>query len=99
MAAFLAKKYTTTQFQLKRGSVLIQILKQKQYEPLFLGEQIFTIFLGVRGFLDDLGSKNSNKISKIEYFWYTLLEFNFPGLVLKIILKDSLLNKNFGKLF
>jgi len=96
-ASFGSDLDATTQFQLKRGSVLVQILKQKQYDPLFLGEQIFLIFLGVKGFLDELSIKKTNKI---EYYWYSLIEFNFPGLLLRIILKDLLVNeKKIGMLF
>ena len=40
----------TTQYQLKKGSILIQILKQNQFEPQPLVEQIFMIFLGFKGF-------------------------------------------------
>ena len=99
-ASFGSDLDATTQFQLKRGSVLVQILKQKQYDPLFLGEQVFTIFLGVKGYLDDLNTGKSNSINKIQYYWYSLIEFNFPGLLLKIIIKDMLINdKKIGFLF
>jgi len=99
-ASFGSDLDATTQYQLKKGSILVQILKQKQYEPQFLGEQLFIIFLGVKGFLDTVGTKNVAGISKIEYFWYTLLEFHFPGLILNTILKDKLaFEVNIGNLF
>jgi proton translocating ATP synthase F1 alpha subunit len=40
----------TTQYQLKKGNILIPILKQNQFEPQPLVEQIFMIFLGVKGY-------------------------------------------------
>ena len=40
----------TTQYQLKKGNILIQILKQNQFKPQPLVEQIFMIFLGFKGF-------------------------------------------------
>jgi len=43
-----------TQQQLVRGSRLIEILKQKQYEPLPVENQIMIIFAANSGFLDDL---------------------------------------------
>ena len=43
-----------TQQQLVRGSRLIEILKQKQYEPLPVENQIMIIFAANGGFLDDL---------------------------------------------
>jgi F0F1-type ATP synthase alpha subunit len=99
-ASFGSDLDATTQYQLKKGSILVQILKQKQYEPQFLGEQLFMIFLGVKGFLDSIGTKNVSGIAKIEYFWYTLLEFHFPGLIVKTIIQDKLVNeKQIGDLF
>jgi F-type H+-transporting ATPase subunit alpha len=43
-----------TQNQLNRGSRLVEILKQDQYQPLSFGRQILIIFAGTNGFLDDL---------------------------------------------
>jgi F-type H+-transporting ATPase subunit alpha len=43
-----------TQQQLIRGSRLIEILKQKQYEPLAVEKQIMIIFAANGGYLDDL---------------------------------------------
>ncbi len=43
-----------TQKMLNRGARLVELLKQGQYQPLDVAEQIIVIFSGVRGFLDDL---------------------------------------------
>jgi F-type H+-transporting ATPase subunit alpha len=43
-----------TQNQLNRGSRLVEILKQDQYQPLPFSKQILIIFAGTNGFLDDL---------------------------------------------
>jgi F-type H+-transporting ATPase subunit alpha len=43
-----------TQEQLNRGSRLVEILKQDQYQPLSFGKQILIIFAGTNGFLDDM---------------------------------------------
>ena len=43
-----------TQRQLARGSRLVEVLKQKQYEPLPVEKQILIIFAATTGFLDDL---------------------------------------------
>src|SRR5471030_1649047 len=43
-----------TQGQLNRGSRLVEILKQDQYQPLPFSKQILIIFAGTNGFLDDL---------------------------------------------
>jgi len=95
-ASFGSDLDATTQQQLKKGSILVQILKQKQYEPQVLCEQLFVIFLGVKGFLDNV---KLSGIAKLEFFWYTLIEFYFPGLILKTLIKDQFRNeKQVGKL-
>jgi F-type H+-transporting ATPase subunit alpha len=43
-----------TQDQITRGERVVEILKQGQYQPLSLGEQIMIIYAGVNGMLDDL---------------------------------------------
>jgi F-type H+-transporting ATPase subunit alpha len=43
-----------TQNQLTRGSRLVEILKQKQYQPLPVEKQILIVFAATKGFLDDL---------------------------------------------
>ena len=44
----------STQHQLNRGARLVELLKQKQFEPLPIEEQIVLLFAGVKGFLDGL---------------------------------------------
>ena len=44
----------TTQSQLNRGQHLQEILKQPQYQPLSLENQIVEIFAGTRGFADNV---------------------------------------------
>jgi F-type H+-transporting ATPase subunit alpha len=39
---------------LARGARLTQLLKQDQYRPLPVEEQVVSIFAGVRGFLDPI---------------------------------------------
>jgi F-type H+-transporting ATPase subunit alpha len=43
-----------TQSQLNRGRRLVEILKQKQFEPLDVALQVSSVFAGTKGFLDDL---------------------------------------------
>jgi len=42
----------TTQRQLNRGARLTQLLKQPQYSPLQMEEQVVVIYAGTRGYLD-----------------------------------------------
>jgi len=41
-----------TQAQLDRGVRLVELLKQPQYKPMSLAEEIVILFAGVRGFID-----------------------------------------------
>ncbi|MCY4381300.1 MAG: F0F1 ATP synthase subunit alpha [Proteobacteria bacterium] len=43
----------TTQQTLKRGKVLVQILKQPQYSPLHIGLQVAILYAATRGYLDN----------------------------------------------
>jgi F-type H+-transporting ATPase subunit alpha len=43
-----------TKQQLDRGSRLTELLKQNQYQPLSVAEQVTMLFSGVNGFLDDV---------------------------------------------
>ena len=48
----------STQKLLNRGSKLTELLKQKQYSPLTVAEQVISVFCGVKGYLDDIEQKN-----------------------------------------
>ena len=43
-----------TQKSLDRGQRMVELLKQPQYEPMIVVDQILSIFAGARGYLDDL---------------------------------------------
>ncbi|MGH3900419.1 MAG: F0F1 ATP synthase subunit alpha [Pseudonocardiaceae bacterium] len=45
---------TTSRRQLERGARLTELLKQAQYAPFPVEEQVVSIFLGTRGHLDDV---------------------------------------------
>ncbi len=48
----------STQKLLNRGSKLTELLKQKQYSPMTVAEQVISVFCGVRGYLDDIDLKD-----------------------------------------
>ena len=56
-----------TQQLLARGARLTELLKQGQYEPLSVEEQVVVIYAGVKGYLDNI------EISYIAKFEVTLL--------------------------
>ena len=52
-----------TQKLLNRGAKLTELLKQYQYSPMTVAEQVISVFTGVRGYLDDI---ELNKIKSFE---------------------------------
>lgn len=54
-----------TKHLINRGNHLTELLKQAQYSPLFVEDQIISIFLGVSGTLDSL---DLNKVGLFETF-------------------------------
>ena len=57
-----------TQKLLNRGAKLTELLKQNQYSPMTVAEQVISVFTGVRGYLDDVD------LSKIKEFEGGILE-------------------------
>ena len=45
-----------TQQQLNRGARLVEVLKQPQYQPLAVEQQVAILYAGTNGFLDDVRS-------------------------------------------
>ena len=58
----------STQKLLNRGSKLTELLKQNQYSPFTVAEQVISIFTGVNGYLDDI------KLNMIKDFEKNLIE-------------------------
>jgi F-type H+-transporting ATPase subunit alpha len=58
----------STQQLLNRGAKLIELLKQDQYSPMTVAEQVISVFAGVRGYLDDID------LSKIKGFEKDIIE-------------------------
>ena len=48
----------STQKLLNRGAKLTELLKQKQYSPMTVAEQVVSVFCGVKGYLDDIELKD-----------------------------------------
>jgi F-type H+-transporting ATPase subunit alpha len=58
-----------TQAKLDRGYRMVELLKQPQFQPMDVAEQIFSIYAGTRGHLDDI------PVSKVREFETGLMEF------------------------
>ena len=55
--------------QLNRGKIMVEILKQKQYVPMTVENQVMIIFAGVNGYMDDID------ISQVENYEKSLIEY------------------------
>src|SRR3546814_6052514 len=63
-AQFASDLDASTQRLLNRGQRLTELLKQAQYSPLAMEEQVVAIFAGVRGFLDRLQIDDVRRFEK-----------------------------------
>jgi len=53
-----------TQQQLLRGERLMEILKQRQYNPLSVAQQVMIIFMANQGYLDKIDKDNVKKVEE-----------------------------------
>ena len=68
----------STQKLLNRGSKLTELLKQNQYSPMTIAEQVVSIFTGVNGYLDDL---ELNQIRDFEKDLYELIKSSHSDII------------------
>jgi len=68
----------STQKLLNRGSKLTELLKQNQYSPMTVAQQVIAVFSGVRGFLDDV---DLDKIKDLEKNIYKEVESLNPEII------------------
>jgi len=63
-AQFASDLDVSTQKLLNRGSRLTELLKQPQYSPMAVEDQVISIFAGVKGYLDGLPVEDVNRFSQ-----------------------------------
>ena len=68
----------STQKLLNRGSKLTELLKQNQYSPMTIAEQVVSIFTGVNGYLDDL---ELNQIRDFEKDLFELIKSSHSDII------------------
>ena len=71
-----------SQQQLHRGDRLVEVLKQKQYQPISVEKQVAVIFAGTKGYLDDL---EVSQIADFERDLYDFLDLQGEDGVLRMI--------------
>ncbi len=76
-----------TQQQLRRGARLVELLKQGQYVPLPVEQQVVMIFLGTNGFLDELPV---DKVQQFEKEFLQMIELKHKDVLTAIAEKKDL---------
>ena len=76
-----------TQQQLRRGSRLVELLKQGQYVPLPVEKQVVMIFLGVNGLLDELPV---DQVDRFENEFLELIEMRHKDILSTIAEKKEI---------
>jgi F-type H+/Na+-transporting ATPase subunit alpha len=69
-AQFASDLDKATQDQLKRGQRLMEVLKQPQYQPLTLAQEVSLIYAANRGLMDDIELKD---VAKFKQEWVKYL--------------------------
>ena len=85
----------STQQLLNRGSKLTELLKQGQYSPLKVEEQVVSIFAGVKGYLDDI---DKSKIKNFEDQLLSSIKAQSPDILKDIVASGKLDETNEKKL-
>jgi F-type H+-transporting ATPase subunit alpha len=80
-AQFASDLDASTQKLLQRGERLTELLKQPQFAPQTMEEQVVSIFAGVRGYLDHVPAKN---VTKFETEYLIQLKAKHPEIMTKI---------------
>ncbi|MCM0755756.1 F0F1 ATP synthase subunit alpha [Desulfovibrio aminophilus] len=79
-----------TQAKLNRGARLVELLKQPQYQPMPVQEQVASLYAGTRGFMDDV------PVEAVRKFEDEFLDFmrNSKADILKDIVEKKALDEN-----
>jgi len=85
----------TTQRLLARGTRLVELLKQGQYQPLSVERQILIIYAGTNGFVDHLPE---SALKKYEVELYRFIENRHPDIFTDIRTKRDLIDDLKGRI-
>ncbi|MCY4486072.1 MAG: F0F1 ATP synthase subunit alpha [Deltaproteobacteria bacterium] len=76
-----------TQRQIARGSRLVEILKQGQYEPMPVERQVLIIYAGTNGFVDQVAPEN---LQRYQSELFEFVESKHPDLLPAIVEKGQI---------
>lgn len=94
-AQFASDLDASTQKLLNRGSRLTELLKQPQYSPMAVEDQVISIFAGVKGYLDGLSVQDVNHFEQAAL---SSLHHEHPEIVESIRAEKVILEKTSEKL-
>ena len=94
-AAFASDLDATSKAQLERGERLVELLKQPQYRPLPVQEQVVSIFLGTGGHLDSVPVED---VSRFESEFLDHVRASDEGILSDIRESGKLSEENENKL-
>ena len=80
-AQFASDLDQATKNQLLRGEKLTEVLKQPQYNPLSVAEQVTLLYAANEGIMDDIPNTD---IAKFKKEWVAYLNTNMQDLVLRL---------------
>lgn len=86
-AKFGSELDKSTQNQLNRGKRLVELLKQPQYSPLTIAQQVTVLFLGTNGYVDHIDIED---IVQMETDFHQFMQENKASLLQTITEKQSL---------
>jgi F-type H+-transporting ATPase subunit alpha len=86
-AAFGSDLDKATQQQLTRGTRLVEILKQPQYQPLTLEKQVTILYAGTKGYLDKYPT---DVLGKYEAGLYPFIESKYPQIFSELAEKKEI---------
>ncbi|MBP7795872.1 MAG: F0F1 ATP synthase subunit alpha [Elusimicrobiales bacterium] len=72
---------------IKRGQRLVELLKQDQYEPMDVSEEVLVLYAGTKGYLDDI---ELVKVRDFEKRLVACVKKNCPSLLEEIVKKKEL---------
>ncbi len=94
-AQFGSELDKTTQAQLARGARMVELLKQEQYKPMPVADQVLSIFAGVNGFVDDVPVQ---KVRAFEEGLLTYIKAQHPQLREDVVGKKKIDDEFGGQL-
>ena len=86
-AQFASDLDESSRKQLERGQRMVEVLKQPPYSPLAVEKQVVIIFVGTKGYLDDIPTV---AVTKFEAELYPYIEAKYPEIFELIRTKKAL---------